>query len=257
MNSTTSSILSLTTTALAALLLTAARAANSKLDGASLIDGLGTETLSTMLAPSLEEEAAITAFFEHYVLAPNPGEALDLLPTVDAMIGNHPTAASSMTGIYTGIIATSPEHVGEWRALLDASPPLWLEAAIHLGLADPEVRKKALYPAPEKTWRSSLELLWGWYFATGDAEAPEFIIRCGGSLLSEGEFPDSTQTAAAWSAKSLAREHSFVAAKLEAYVLSATDAELRAFFRDADGVAPVRGVLSPAAITRLDALFAP
>ena len=257
MNSTTSSILSLSTTALAVLLLTAARAANPKPDGASLIDGLGTEMLSTMLTPSLEEEAAITAFFEHYAVAPNPGEALDLLPTVDTMIGNHPTAASPMTGIYTGIVATSPERANEWRSLLDSNPPPWLEAAIHLGLATPEVRKKALYPAPEKTWRSSLEVLWGWYFATGDAEAPEFIIRCGGSLLSEGVFPDSTQNAAAWSAKSLAREHPSVAAELDAYVLSATDAELRVFFRDADGVAPVRGVLSPAAITRLDALFAP
>ncbi len=228
------------------------RAADPMPDGFPPPDSLTAEALFAMLAPTPEEETAINAFFEHYTQSPNSGEAFDLLPTVDAMIRNRPSAAASMTGIYAGIVATSPERADEWHAMLDSNSPPWLKAAIKLGLFDPEARKKVLYPAPEKISASRLEVLWGWYFTTGDAEAPRFIIRCGG----EGAFPGSAQAAAAKSAKAQAREHPPVAAELDAYALSATDGELRVFFHDADDVATVRDVLSSAALARLDALFA-
>lgn len=194
----------------------------------------------------------------NYYRAPDPGRAIDLIPVLTKVVAADPESVTwPMAGFYAGVVATSPERADEWRVLRDASStPDWLQKAIDLGL-DSEAWLKTRECPPEEMAPEILDFFWGCFSATGDPSFARLVIRRGGIVYPEWACLDLTQGAAAWSSKAQAREHPLVAAELDTYVLSARDADLRVFFREADGVAPVRGILSPAALARLDALFAP
>lgn len=246
MNTPASSFLSRAARALAAALLAAPLL---------LAGGCATAPAIDFDSPEAKELADFTM---DYYRAPAPGRAIEIIPVMTKFVAAKPEATTwPMAGFYAGVVAASPERADEWRVLREASgTPDWLQKAIDLGL-DSEAWRKTRECPPEEMAPEILDFFWGCFSATGDPSFARLVIRRGGIVYPEEACLDLTQGAAAWSSKAQAREHPPVASELDAYVLSATDAELRVFFRDADGVTPVRGVLSPAALARLDALFAP
>lgn len=203
-----------------------------------------------------QQEENVQDFLQHYYLAPDPERAMELLPAVASLVASHPNAVAPMAGFYTGVVATDPDHADEWRSLLETDIDGWVPVAVELGL-DPDARAEKLDPALAEPGPAELDFLWGWFSATGDREAPRRIIRRGGIVYPAAATFDLTQAAAAWSAKAQAREHPVVAEELNAYVLAASDDELRVFFGDSRGVASVRSILSPESLSRLDSLFPP
>lgn len=203
------------------------------------------------------EAQELEDFTMNYYRAPDPGRAIELIPLMTKLVAAKPESTTwPMGGFYAGVVATSPERADEWGALRDASStPDWLQKAIDLGL-DSEAWLKTRECPPEEMAPEILDFFWGCFSATGDPSFARLVIRRGGIVYPEWACLDLTQGAAVWSSKAQAREHPPVAAELDAYVLSATDAELRVFFLDADVVASFRGILSPPALARLDALFA-
>lgn len=203
------------------------------------------------------EAKELDDFTMNYYRSPDPGRAIEIIPVTSKIVAAKPESVTwPMAGFYAGVVATSPERADEWRVLRDASStPDWLQKAIDLGL-DSEAWLKTRECPPEEMAPELLDFFWGCFSATGDPSFARLVIRRGGIVYPEYATLDFTQGAAVWSSKAQARVHPPVAAELDAYALSATDAELRVFFRDADGVAPVRGILSPGALERLDALFA-
>ena len=246
MNNSPSSILSRAARALAAALL-----------AAPLLLAGGCATAPTFDFDS-PEASELDDFTRNYYRTPDPGRAIEFIPVMTKAVAAKPEATTwPVAGFYAGVVATSPERADEWRVLRDASStPDWLQKAIDLGL-DSEAWLKTRECPPEEMAPEILDFFWGCFSATGDPSFARLVIRRGGIVYPEWACLDLTQGAAAWSSKAQAREHPPVAAELDAYVLSATDAELRVFFLDADVVASFRGILSPAALARLDALFAP
>lgn len=204
------------------------------------------------------ESLATHDFVMNYYRAPDPDRAIEIIPVISKIVAAKPESVTlPMTGFYAGVVATSPERADEWRVLRDASStPDWLQKAIDLGL-DSEAWLKTRECPPEKMAPGILDFFWGCFSATGDSSFARRVIRRGGIVYPKEAILDFTQGAAVWSSKAQARVHPPVAAELDAYVLSATDDELRVFFLDADGVASFRGILSSGALERLDALFAP
>lgn len=203
------------------------------------------------------EARELDDFTRNYYRAPDPGRAIEFIPVMTKVVAADPESVTwPIAGFYAGVVATSPERADEWRAMKDAfGTPDWLQKAIDLGL-DSEAWLKTRECPPEEMAPEILDFFWGCFSATGDPSFARLIIRRGGIVYPEWACLDLTQGSAAWSSKAQAREHPPVAAELDAYVFSATDAELRVFFHDADGVAPVRGILSTGTLERLDALFA-
>ena len=239
------------------LLSRAARALAAALLAAPLLLAGGCATAPTFDFDS-PEAWELDDFTRNYYRAPDPGRAIEFIPVMTKVVAADPESVTwPMAGFYAGVVATSPERADEWRVLRDASStPDWLQKAIDLGL-DSEACLKTRECPPEEMAPEILDFFWGCFSATGDPSFARLVIRRGGIVYPEWACLDLTQGSAAWSSKAQACEHPLVATELDAYVLSATDAELRVFFRDADGVAPVRGILSPAALARLDALLAP
>ncbi|MBR4615247.1 MAG: hypothetical protein IKO55_06540, partial [Kiritimatiellae bacterium] len=96
-----------------------------------------------------------------------------------------------------------------------------------------------------------LDFLWGYFLATGDAQAPRRVILRGGMTVPDAPgVVDLTALAAQWSSVSLAKDHSAVAAELEAFALNADEKKVRTFFGPALDYNQ-RAVLSPAAIVRI------
>jgi hypothetical protein len=96
-----------------------------------------------------------------------------------------------------------------------------------------------------------LDFLWGYFLATGDAEAPRRVIRRGGMTVPDRPgVVDLTARAAQWSSVSLAKDHPAVAAELEAFALKADEKSVRNFFGPALND-DARAVLSPAAVARI------
>ncbi len=219
---------------------------------------LGACTSTPTFDFSSPEAQELEDFTMNYYRAPDPGRAIELIPTITKIVAAKPESVTwPMAGFYAGVVATSPERAAEWRVLRDASRNQdWLQKAIDLGL-DSEAWLKTRECPPEEMAPEILDFFWGCFSATGDPSFARLVIRRGGIVYPEWASLDLTQGSAAWSAKAQALNHPPVAAELDAYVLSATDAELRVFFHEAAGVASVRGILSPTALAHLDTLFAP
>ena len=188
--------------------------------------------------------------FNGYYKTPNVEEAIALLPSVKKMNKTMPDDITSMIGFYFGAAKTSLDaHRSEWKAAKKRGGKevaVGIDAALEGKTIDNMVPQDLVDYAP-----GILDFLWGYFLATGDAEAPRHVIRRGGMTVPDRPgVVDLTARAAQWSSVSLAKDHPAVAAELEAFALNADEKSVRNFFGPALND-DARAVLSPAAVARI------
>ena len=200
--------------------------------------------------PTKAEMERMYVLFNGYYKTPNVEEAIALLPSVKKMNKTMPDDITSMIGFYFGAAKTSLDaHRSEWKAAKKRGGKevaVGIDAALEGKTIDDMVPQDLVDYAP-----GILDFLWGYFLATGDAEAPRRVIRRGGMTVPDKPgVVDLTARAAQWSSVSLAKEHPTVAAELEAFALNADEKSVRTFFGPALNDAQ-RTVLSPAAVARI------
>jgi len=200
--------------------------------------------------PTKAEMERMDALFNGYYKTPNVEEAIALLPSVKKMNKIKPGGIPRMIGFYFGAAKSSAEA---WREKWEEAKnrggkevAVGIDAALEGKSIDDMVPQDLVDYAP-----GILDFLWGYFLATGDAEAPRRVILRGGMTV-----PDRpgvvylTARAAQWSSVSLAKDHPAVAAELEAFALNADEKSVRNFFGPALND-DARAVLSPAAVARI------
>ena len=200
--------------------------------------------------PTKAEMERMYVLFNGYYKTPNVEEAIALLPSVKKMNKTMPDDITSMIGFYFGAAKTSLDaHRSEWEAAKKRGGKevaVGIDAALEGKTIDDMVPQDLVDYAP-----GILDFLWGYFLATGDAEAPRRVIRRGGMTVPDCPgVVDLTARAAQWSSVSLAKDHPAVAAELEAFALNADEKSVRNFFGPALND-DARAVLSPAAVVRI------
>ena len=200
--------------------------------------------------PTKAEMEKMDALFNGYYKAPDVESAIAVLPSVKKMNKTKPGGIPPMIGFYFGAAKSSGEA---WREKWEAAKKrggkevtVGIDAALEGKSIDDMVPQDLVDYAP-----GILDFLWGYFLATGDAEAPRRVIRRGGMTVPDCPgVVDLTARAAQWSSVSLAKDHPAVAAELEAFALNADEKSVRNFFGPALND-DARAVLSPAAVARI------
>ena len=200
--------------------------------------------------PTKAEMEKMDALFNGYYKAPDVEEAIAILPSVKKMNKIKPGGIPPMIGFYFGAAKSSAEA---WREKWEEAKnrggkevAVGIDAALEGKSIDDMVPQDLVDYAP-----GILDFLWGYFLATGDAEAPRRVIRRGGMTVPDRPgVVDLTARAAQWSSVSLAKNHPTVAAELEAFALKADEKSVRNFFGPELNDA-VRTILSPAAVARI------
>ena len=200
--------------------------------------------------PTKAEMEKMDALFNGYYKAPDVESAIAILPAVKKMNKTKPGGIPPMIGFYYGAAKSSGDA---WREKWESAKKrggkevtVGIDAALEGKSLDDMVPQDLEDYAP-----GILDFLWGYFLATGDAEAPSRVIRRGGMTVPDRPgVVDLTARASQWSSVSLAKDHPAVAAELEAFALTADEKSVRTFF----GLAlndDARVVLSPAAVARI------
>ena len=200
--------------------------------------------------PTKAEMERMDALFNGYYKAPDVESAIAILPAVKKMNKTKPGGIPPMIGFYFGASKSSGDA---WREKWEAAKKrggkevaVGIDAALEGKSLDDMVPQDLEDYAP-----GILDFLWGYFLATGDAEAPRHVIRRGGMTVPDRPgVVDLTARAAQWSSVSLAKDHPAVAAELEAFALTADEKSVCTFFGPALNDAE-RAVLSPAAVARI------
>ena len=200
--------------------------------------------------PTQAEMEKVDSLFKDYYRSNDVASAIAVLPTVKKIGKMKPGGIPPVMGFYFGAAKSSlAMHRAEWEA---AKKRGGKEIAYAIGAAlegksiDDMVPQDLVDYAP-----GILDFLWGYFLATGDAEAPRRVIRRGGMTVPDRPgVVDLTARAAQWSSVSLAKNHPTVAAELEAFALNADEKSVRNFFGPELNEAE-RAVLSPAAVARI------
>ena len=174
------------------------------------------------------EDEVLVKFLEGYYLAPDAAEAIAKIPYFEKSVKKSRSATSPMSGFYFGVVKISPERKNEWLAAKEATKARWLKGAIDSGL-DGKSLAELVGEDPKALGPGHLDFMWGYFFATGDREAPRRIIKRGSFTFPEEATIDLTQCAAQWSALSIAKEHKQVQEELETFVRTATPKRSLAF----------------------------
>ena len=196
------------------------------------------------------EMEKMDALFSGYYKAPDVDGAIAVLPSVKKMNKIKSGGILPMIGFYFGAAKSSVEaHRLEWEAAKmrgGEKVAVGIDAALEGKTIDDMVPQDLTDYAP-----GILDFLWGYFLATGDAEAPRRVIRRGGMTVPDRPgVVDLTARAAQWSSVSLAKNHPTVAAELEAFALNADEKSVRNFFGHTLND-DARAVLSPAAVARI------
>ena len=200
--------------------------------------------------PTKAEMEKMDALFNGYYKATDVETAIAVLPSVKKMNKMKPGGVPPMIGFYFGAAKTSVEsHRSEWEAAKQRGGK---EVAAGIGAALDGKSLDDMVPSDLEDYAPGiLDFLWGYFLATGDAQAPRRVIRRGGMTVPDAPgVVDLTASAAQWSSVSLAKDHPAVAAELEAFALNADEKNVRTFFGPALNYNQ-RAVLSPAAIVRI------
>ena len=200
--------------------------------------------------PTKAEMEKMDALFNGYYKAPDVETAIAVLPSVKKMNKIKPGGVPPMMGFYFGAAKASAEsHRSEWEAAKQRGGK---EVAVGIGAALEGKSLDDMVPPDLTDYAPGiLDFLWGYFLATGDAEAPRRVIRRGGMTVpDEPNVVDLTARAAQWSSVSLAKSHPAVAAELEAFALTEDEKSVRTFFGPELNDA-VRAVLSPTAVARI------
>ena len=200
--------------------------------------------------PTKAEMEKMDTLFNGYYKAPDVESAIAVLPSVKKINKAKPGGIPPMIGFYFGVAKSSGEAWrGNWEAAKKRGGKevaVGIDAALEGKSLDDMVPQDLEDYAP-----GILDFLWGYFLATGDAEAPRRVIRRGGMTVPDRHgVVDLTARAAQWSSVSLAKDHPAVAAELEAFALTADEKSVRTFFGPALNDA-ARAVLSPTAVARI------
>lgn len=200
--------------------------------------------------PTKAEMEKMDALFNGYYKAPDMETAIAVLPSVKKMTKIKTGGVPPMIGFYFGAAKASAEsHRSEWEAAKQRGGK---EVAVGIGAALEGKSLDDMVPPDLTDYAPGiLDFLWGYFLATGDAEAPRRVIRRGGMTVpDEPNVVDLTARAAQWSSVSLAKSHPAVAAELEVFALTEDEKSVRTFFGSELNDA-VRAVLSPTAVARI------
>lgn len=200
--------------------------------------------------PTKAEMEKVDSLFKDYYRSNDVESAIAALPTVKKIGKMKPGGIPPTMGFYFGAAKSSlATHWAEWEA---AKKRGGKEIAYAIGAAlDGKSLGDMVPPDLTDYAPGILDFLWGYFLATGDAEAPRRVIRRGGMTVPDKPgVVDLTARAAQWSSVSLAKEHPTVAAELEAFALNADEKSVRTFFGPALNDVQ-RAVLSPAAVARI------
>ena len=200
--------------------------------------------------PTQAEMEKVDSLFKDYYRSNDVESAIAVLPTVKKIGKMKPGGIPPVIGFYFGAAKSSlATHRAEWEA---AKKRGGKEIAYAIGAAlDGKALGDMVPPDLTDYAPGILDFLWGYFLATGEAEAPRRVIRRGGMTVpDEPCVVDLTARAAQWSSVSLAKEHPAVAAELEAFALNADEKSVRTFFAPELNEAE-RAVLSPAAVARI------
>ena len=200
--------------------------------------------------PTKAEMEKVDSLFKDYYRSNDVESAIAVLPAVKKIGKMKPGGIPPTMGFYFGAAKSSlATHRAEWEA---AKKRGGKEIAYAIGAAlDGKSLGDMVPPDLTDYAPGILDFLWGYFLATGDAEAPRRVIRRGGMTVPDKPgVVDLTARAAQWSSVSLAKEHPTVAAELEAFALNADEKSVRTFFGPALNDVQ-RAVLSPAAVARI------
>ena len=200
--------------------------------------------------PTKAEMEKVDSLFKDYYRSNDVESAIAALPTVKKIGKMKPGGIPPTMGFYFGAAKSSlTTHRAEWDA---AKKRGGKEIACVIGAAlDGKPLDDMVPPNLTDYAPGILDFLWGYFLATGDAEAPRRVIRRGGMTVPDKPgVVDLTARAAQWSSVSLAKGHPTVAAELEAFALNADEKSVRTFFGPALNDVQ-RAVLSPAAVARI------
>ena len=200
--------------------------------------------------PTKAEMEKVDSLFKDYYRSNDVESAIAALPAVKKIGKMKPGGIPPTMGFYFGAAKSSlATHRAEWEA---AKKRGGKEIAYAIGAAlDGKSLGDMVPPDLTDYAPGILDFLWGYFLATGDAEAPRRVIRRGGMTVPDKPgVVDLTARAAQWSSVSLAKDHPTVAAELEAFALNADEKSVRTFFGPALNDVQ-RAVLSPAAVARI------
>ena len=200
--------------------------------------------------PTQAEMEKVDSLFKDYYRSNDVETAIAVLPTVKKLGKMKPGGIPPVMGFYFGAAKSSlTTHRAEWEATKKQGGK---EIAYAIGAAlDGKSLDDMVPPDLADYAPGILDFLWGYFLATGDAEAPRRVIRRGGMTVPDAPgVVDLTARAAQWSSVSLAKDHPTVAAELEAFALNADEKSVRTFF-DPELNEAERAVLSPAAVARI------
>ena len=199
-----------------------------------------------------DEGEAFNSFLQSYYREPDVTKAIGYISFAETMVKKKMTTATPIAGFYFGASKTAPMHKAEWQVAKDKAKSKWLVKAIDDGLA-----RKALEDVmpgnANNIGPDALDFIWGYFFATGDKEAPRRIIKRGAVKFPEDAAIDITAKAAQWSTFAIAKDHPIVREELEMFAKRASVAELRNFF---GGEVPdhVKAYLSGEAVKKIEGL---
>ena len=152
--------------------------------------------------PAKAEMEKMDVLFNGYYKAPDVEEAIAILPSVKKMNKIKPGGIPPMIGFYFGAAKSSAEA---WREKWEEAKnrggkevAVGIDAALEGKSIDDMVPQDLVDYAP-----GILDFLWGYFLATGDAEAPRRVIRRGGMTVPDKPgVVDLTARAAQWSSVS-------------------------------------------------------
>lgn len=199
---------------------------------AAVLCGCATGEPGAVGAPTAEDRAQAGRMMYFY-LDPDFDAAMRMLPALERISSADAGANMPVIGFVFGVASSMSAH----------SKELSRAARRHPGLAEPIENALAgkkftdALPPREDLQPAHLDFIWGYYFATGDAEAARRIIERGAmnhlpsrSSLDGMISVDITAETAKWSVRSIAQNHPAVRAELDSFALSAGDEEILNFF---------------------------
>jgi len=200
--------------------------------------------------PAQEMVEDVEPRISDYYRKPNPDWALSALPRLDEMVQDE-KAASPIYGFVVGVVKTSADRKEEWKAA--SKKCARVKPAVDAGL-ECETLGDVVTAGYEDYSPELLDMIWGYFMATGDAEAPRRVIHRGGMKVPCNASFDLTAKAAAWSSCSLAKEHPIVRTELESFAMTAEPEAILNFFGEAPLQEAISNVLSSAALDRIQSV---
>jgi len=200
---------------------------------AAILCGCATADRDVVAAPTAEDRAQADKMMYFY-LDPDFDAAMGMMPALERISTADAGANMPVVGFVFGVASSMRAHSNELSRVARRHPAL--AQAIDRALAGKKYTD-ALPARSEDFMPAHLDFVWGYYFATGDAEAVRRIIERGAmrhmptrDSLDGMISVDITAETAKWSVRSIAQNHPAVRAELDSFALSAGEEAVLNFF---------------------------